>query len=118
MVFQVNDDIAPCNVLQVISADEASSESESDDDEENEDDDEDEDDDEEASSDDENEDGKYKGNKSLYYELFNAVRDFKIDGRSAIDPFVRLPNRRYGTLHCLTVYCLTNEQRNIFIDKR
>ena len=42
-------------------------------------------------------DGKFKGNKTLYYELFNAVRSCKIEGRSAIDPFVRLPNRRYGS---------------------
>ena len=81
-------------IFKVISADEAeSSDSDSDDNDENEDADND-DDEEEGSSDDEKEEGKFKGNRSLYYELFNAIKSYKIDGRSAADPFNRLPNRR------------------------
>ena len=82
--------------LKAVSEEESSdSDSDENDDDNDEGDEEEDEDEDEASSDEENEDGKYKGNKSLYYELFNAVRNCKIDGRSAIDPFVRLPNRRY-----------------------
>ena len=90
--------------FKAVSEDESSdSESGEDDDDNDEDDEEEEDeegDDDEGSSEEEEEnDGKFKGNKTLYYELFNAVRSCKIDGRSAIDPFVRLPNRRYGSFY-------------------
>ncbi len=82
--------------FQVISADEASSsESDSDDDEDDDDDEENEDDDEDQGSEEENEEGQFKGNKKLYQQLYDAVSTCKIDGRSAADPFVRLPNRRY-----------------------
>ena len=93
---------------KAVSEDESSNsesgENDDDNDEDDEEDDEDEDgDDDEASSEEEENDGKFKGNKTLYYELFNAVRNCKIDGRSAIDPFVRLPNRRYGSFYIQTL---------------
>ena len=91
--------------FKAVSEDESSDSESGEDDDDNDEDDEGEEDeegdDDEGSSEEEEEenDGKFKGNKTLYYELFNAVRSSKIDGRSAIDPFVRLPNRRYGSFY-------------------